>query len=97
MENQETAAYTEVPVTEDTAVQGNARSVPMALLTCIIALVLIYFAAVLCPKAAALIDRLFGKIPADDNKEPSAEEYKVYDIYEGDLNYSDDEPHENKE
>ncbi len=68
----------------------------------ILAMALIYAVTVFLPKIAAGVDKLLGgkaesgkkqaDIP-DDNAEPSpervGESYKVYDIYEGEMNLDD--------
>ncbi|WP_432650633.1 hypothetical protein [Huintestinicola sp.] len=90
-------AYTETSVTEQSeAVQGNAQnSAPgwAMLLSGIAAMVLICIVTVYLPKIAAAVDRLLGR----ENKEttsPKEEEYKVYDIYEGEKNLPDDDKKE---
>ena len=53
---------------------------------------LIYLITELTPHAAKLADKLLGKVFKDSGgKTPAQEEYKVYDIYEGDKNFKDDD------
>lgn len=90
-------AYTETPVTEQSeAVQGSTQNTAPAwavLLAGIAAMVLIYIVTICLPKIAAAVDRLLGR----ENKETltqNEEEYKVYDIYEGEKNLPDDDKKE---
>lgn len=87
-------AYTEISVTGQTEAAADSvqKDTPVwaLLLAGIAAMVLIYIVTVYLPKIAAAVDRLFGR----ENKETpprSEEEYKVYDIYEGEKNLDDEE------
>lgn len=65
----------------------------------VIAMALIYGLAVFSPKIAAFVDRLFGKnVPegkdtSDKNENDGG--YRVYDIYEGEMNL-DETPRDDK-
>lgn len=90
-------AYTETPVTgQSEAVSDSAQNAAhgwAVLLTGLAAIVLIYIVTVNLPKIAAAVDRLLGR----ENKgtpTQNEEEYKVYDIYEGEKNLPDDDKKE---
>lgn len=85
---------TEISVTEpgEAAADSAHNDAPggAVLLAGIAAMVLIYIVTVCLPKIAAAVDRLLGR----ENKAtpfPKEEEYKVYDIYEGEKNLEDSE------
>ena len=73
-----------------------------AVLLGVIAMALIFAVTVFLPKIAAAVDKVLGrdngKMQADvpnDDAEPSParvqDDYKVYDIYDGELNLDKDE------
>lgn len=57
----------------------------------LLAMILIYTLTALLPKIAAAADRLLDKLikPREDKKPPVSGEYKVYDIYEGEMNLTE--------
>lgn len=72
-----------------------------AVLTGVIAMVLIYIVTANLQKIAAAADRLLGRKPDDSaasGTEPIPERvednYKVYDIYEGEINLGDNDKKE---
>lgn len=90
-------AYTETPSPEQSeAVPDSAANTApgwAVLLAGLAALVLIYIVTVFLPKIAAAADRLLGR----ENKEApprSEEEYRVYDIYEGENDLDDEDKKE---
>lgn len=104
----DTAAETTVAETtaaETSTASGSAMPLGSALITGIIAMVLIYLLTTFLPKMAAAVDKAWDSISGkkkknipDDKAEPSParveDNYKVYDIYEGEMNlddYKDDE------
>ena len=104
----DTAAETTVAETtaaETSTASGSAMSLGSALITGTIAMVLIYLLTTFLPKMAAAVDKAWDSISGkkkknipDDKAEPSParveDNYKVYDIYEGEMNlddYKDDE------
>lgn len=103
----DTSAETTVAETTaaDTTASGSAMPLGSALITGIIAMVLIYLLTTFLPKMAAAVDKAWDSISGkkkknipDDKAEPSParveDNYKVYDIYEGEMNlddYKDDE------
>ena len=104
----DTAAETtaaETTAAETSTASGSAMPLGSALITGIIAMVLIYLLTTFLPKMAAAVDKAWDSISGkkkknipDDKAEPSParveDNYKVYDIYEGEMNlddYKDDE------
>lgn len=104
----DTAAETTVAETtaaETSTASGSAMPLGSALITGTIAMVLIYLLTTFLPKMAAAVDKAWDSISGkkkknipDDKAEPSParveDNYKVYDIYEGEMNlddYKDDE------
>lgn len=90
-----TTAVTEVSVTEAADAQTNA-SAGMSLLLAGIALVLIYVLTVNLQKIAAAVDKLLGRGMGSDGGKAAPErvrddEYKVYDIYEGEKNLGEND------
>lgn len=88
-------------VTAETAAQsGEAPAVTQSglgssLIMAGIALVLIYALTANIQKIAAFVDKLFGK--GSDGGKPDPErvgDYKVYDIYEGEMNLDDNDKKE---
>ena len=104
----DTAAETtaaETTAAETSTASGSAMQLGSALITGTIAMVLIYMLTTFLPKMAAAVDKAWDSISGkkkknipDDKAEPSParveDNYKVYDIYEGEMNlddYKDDE------
>lgn len=100
---EETQAYT------GAAAEG--LPIGLALILGTLAMVLIYIVTASLPKIAAKVDKLLGRDPAENGKkqddipnddaEPSparvGDNYKAYDIYEGEMNlddYNDDDKKE---
>ena len=88
-------------VTAETAAQSgeahaaNWSGLGSSLIMAGIALVLIYALTANIQKIAAFVDRLFGK--GSDGGKPDPErvgDYKVYDIYEGEMNLDDNDKKE---
>lgn len=101
----ETTAETAVVSTETAPASGGLGS---ALITGIIAMVLIYLVTTFLPKMAAAVDKAWDSISGrkkknipDDKAEPSParveDNYKVYDIYEGEMNLDDYNKDDKKE
>ena len=68
----------------------NAAPVWAMLIAGIAAMVLIYIVTVFLPKIAAAVDRLLGR-EKKETPSQSEEDYRVYDIYEGEKKLDDDE------
>lgn len=99
------ATVAETTAAETSTASGSAMPLGSALITGIIAMVLIYLLTTFLPKMAAAVDKAWDSISGkkkknipDDKAEPSParveDNYKVYDIYEGEMNlddYKDDE------
>lgn len=102
---EETAAYTEVPAPSGssagaaseageagTAGTASAASGAAALITGILAMVLIYAVTVLLPKIAAAVDKALDIKRSEVPPAPAGDDnYKVKDIYEGELNLDDND------
>ena len=107
----DTAAETTVAETtaaETSTASGSAMPLGSALITGIIAMVLIYLLTTFLPKMAAAVDKAWDSISGkkkenipDDKAEPSParveDNYKVYDIYEGEMNLDDYNKDDKKE
>ena len=99
----DTAAETTVAETtaaETSTASASAMPLGSALITGTIAMVLIYLLTTFLPKMAAAVDKAWDSISGkkkknipDDKAEPSParveDNYKVYDIYEGEMNLDD--------
>lgn len=65
-----------------------------AIIAGVAAMILIVIVTVTLPKIAAFVDRLFGREkakPPAPCPERVEENYKVYDIYEGELNHENND------
>lgn len=71
------------PVRQGTSAAG-------AVLTGIIAIALIYLVTVFLPKIAAAADKLLDRNVKKDVQAENDGDYKVYDIYQGELNIKDE-------
>lgn len=94
MEESMVTAVTEASAGE-TPAAANWSGLGSSLIMAGIALVLIYALTANIQKIAAFVDRLFGK--GSDGGKPDPErvgDYKVYDIYEGEMNLDDNDKKE---
>lgn len=80
------------------AASGSSKSAGAAIGMAVLAMVLIYIVTANLQKIAGAVDRLLGRKPDDcaaSSREPIPERvednYKVKDIYEGEMNLDDEE------
>lgn len=73
----------------DAAPVKQEMSAAGAVLTGIIAIALIYLVTVFLPKIAAAVDKLLDRNVKKDVQAENEGDYKVYDIYQGELNTQD--------